>query len=60
VVSDNGTELTSTAILRWCQDSDIEWHYIAPGKPMQDWPALSRSPPDRHSEEAAAISKGWE
>lgn len=36
VVSDNGTELTSTAILRWSQDRDVEWHYIAPGKPQQN------------------------
>lgn len=36
IVSDNGTELTSTAILKWCQDTGIEWHYIAPGKPMQN------------------------
>jgi putative transposase len=36
VVSDNGTELTSTAILRWCQDRGVEWHYIAPGKPQQN------------------------
>jgi transposase InsO family protein len=35
-VSDNGTELTSMAILRWCQDTGIEWHYIAPGKPTQN------------------------
>jgi len=35
-VSDNGTELTSMAILRWSQDSGIEWHYIAPGKPQQN------------------------
>lgn len=34
VVSDNGTELTSMAILFWCQRTGIEWHYIAPGKPM--------------------------
>src|SRR5271154_1599199 len=36
VVSDNGTELTSMAILRWCQETSIEWHYIAPGKPTQN------------------------
>lgn len=36
IVSDNGTELTSHAILKWCQDNQIEWHYIAPGKPMQN------------------------
>ena len=26
VVSDNGTELTSMAILRWSKDRDVEWH----------------------------------
>ena len=36
VVSDNGTELTSVAILRWSQDRTVGWHYIAPGKPQQN------------------------
>ena len=36
IVSDNGTELTSAAILRWSQDCSVEWHYIAPGKPTQN------------------------
>jgi putative transposase len=36
IVSDNGTELTSMAMLRWSQDRQIEWHYIAPGKPQQN------------------------
>ena len=36
VVSDNGTELTSSAILRLSQERRVEWHYIAPGKPMQN------------------------
>jgi putative transposase len=36
VVSDNGTELTSNAILAWQQQRGVEWHYIAPGKPMQN------------------------
>ena len=36
IVSDNGTELTSMAILRWCQETGVEWHYIAPGKPTQN------------------------
>ena len=36
IVSDNGTELTSMAILRWSQDARVEWHYIAPGKPTQN------------------------
>jgi putative transposase len=35
-VSDNGTELTSSAILTWCQDRKVGWHYIAPGKPQQN------------------------
>jgi len=36
IVSDNGTEFTSMAILRWCQETGVEWHYIAPGKPTQN------------------------
>jgi putative transposase len=36
IVSDNGTEFTSNAILAWQEERGIEWHYIAPGKPMQN------------------------
>jgi transposase InsO family protein len=36
IVSDHGTELTSNAILAWSKENRIEWHYIAPGKPMQN------------------------
>ena len=36
LASDNGTELTSNAILRWQQERGVGWHYIAPGKPMQN------------------------
>ena len=36
VVSDNGTELTSMAVLKWCQETGVGWHYIQPGKPMQN------------------------
>ncbi len=36
IVSDNGTELTSNAVLKWTQDHCMQWHYIAPGKPMQN------------------------
>jgi putative transposase len=36
IVSDNGTELTSNAILAWQKEHRVEWHYIAPGKPMQN------------------------
>ena len=36
IVSDNGTELTSMAVLKWCQETGVDWHYIQPGKPMQN------------------------
>lgn len=36
IVSDNGTELTSRAVLEWSNRTGIEWHYIAPGKPTQN------------------------
>jgi putative transposase len=36
IVSDNGTELTSNAIITWAIDRQIDWHYIAPGKPTQN------------------------
>ena len=36
IVSDHGTEFTSNAVLAWSKDHKIDWHYIAPGKPMQN------------------------
>ena len=36
IVSDNGTELTSNAVLAWCGQMSVKWHNIAPGKPMQN------------------------
>jgi putative transposase len=36
IVSGNGTELTSMAILKWSQAVNVAWHYIAPGKPTQN------------------------
>jgi putative transposase len=36
IISDNGTELTSNAILSWCAETRVDWHYIDPGKPMQN------------------------
>lgn len=36
IVSDNGTEFTSAAILRWSENLSVGWHYIDPGKPMQN------------------------
>jgi putative transposase len=35
VVSDNGTELTSGAVLRWATRK-LAWHYIEPGTPLQN------------------------
>jgi putative transposase len=36
IVSDNGTELTSNAILSWADTTGTGWHYIAPSKPQQN------------------------
>jgi len=36
IISDNGTELSSMAMLRWSQERQVEWHYIVPGKPQQN------------------------
>lgn len=36
IVSDNGPELTSVAVLIWASEQGIEWHYITPGKPQQN------------------------
>jgi putative transposase len=36
IVSDNGTEFTSNAMLAWTSEHQVAWHFIAPGKPMQN------------------------
>ena len=36
IVSDNGTEFTSRAILKWADQNEVAWHYIDPGKPQQN------------------------
>lgn len=36
IVSDNGTELTSNAILAFTAETGVDWHYIDPGKPIQN------------------------
>jgi putative transposase len=36
IISDNGTELTSNAIVSWTAETDVDWHYIEPGKPAQN------------------------
>ena len=36
IVSDHGTEFTSNAMLAWSESAKVAWHFIAPGKPMQN------------------------
>lgn len=36
IISDNGSEFTSNAILQWAEQVNVDWHYIAPGKPIQN------------------------
>lgn len=36
IVSDHGTEFTSNAMLAWASEHRVTWHFIAPGKPMQN------------------------
>ncbi|NEJ83252.1 IS3-like element ISRle4 family transposase, partial [Rhizobium leguminosarum] len=36
IVSDNGSEFTSNAILQWADRTKVDWHYIAPGRPIQN------------------------
>jgi putative transposase len=36
ILSDNGTEFTSHAILKWSLEKNIKWDYIQPGKPYQN------------------------
>ena len=31
-----GSEFTSNAILQWTDRANVDWHYIAPGKPIQN------------------------
>jgi putative transposase len=36
IVSDHGAEFTSNGMLAWAVQHNIAWHFIAPGKPMQN------------------------
>lgn len=36
IVSDNGIEFTSRAILKCAKDNNVDWHYIDLGKPQQN------------------------
>jgi putative transposase len=55
IVSDNGTELTSNAILAWSDRHKVAWHYIAPGKPVQN--AFIESFNDKFRDEC--LNKHW-
>jgi putative transposase len=43
IVSDNGTELTSNAVLAWCGEFGVEWHYITSLRASQCRTATSRA-----------------
>lgn len=59
ILSDNGTELTSNAILAWADERAIEWRYIQPGKPAQNaFAEFQRPPPGRASERDAVSLAG--
>jgi transposase InsO family protein len=36
IVSETQTEFTSNAMLGWARHYAVVWHFIAPGKPMQN------------------------
>jgi transposase InsO family protein len=36
IVSDHGIEFSSYDMLVWYKDSQVDWHLIAPGRPMQN------------------------
>lgn len=36
IVSDHGTEFICNAMLAWCKYNGIVWHFVVPGKPMQN------------------------
>lgn len=36
IKSDNGTEMTCRAVLQWAAANHVEWHYITPGRPMEN------------------------
>lgn len=54
IVSNNGAELTSFAILAWSKDHNVVWHCIAPDESMQT--AMSRFFNDCMREECSTKS----
>jgi len=57
-VSDNGTELTSNAILTFASERQVEWHYIAPGKPPLGRSLRDRLPGDGCKTDLSKVSTG--
>lgn len=70
VISDNGTEFTSNSVLDWAAKESVEWHYISPGKPMQNGTVESFNGRVRDEflnqnwflslEEAKELTKSWQ
>ena len=42
IVSDNGTEMTSRAMLEWANRTGVDWHYIAPRQWRPKFPHIWR------------------
>ncbi|BDW85783.1 hypothetical protein MACH21_19600 [Roseicyclus marinus] len=32
----DSTEFTANAMLTWSKETDVAWHFVTPGKPMQN------------------------
>ena len=59
VVSDNGTELTSNAILKWQEDRKVELHYIAPASPCRTgWSSHSMADRETNSIVSFGFAEG--
>ena len=59
IVSDNGTEYTSNAILGWADETGVGWHYIAPGNPHRLGDELLNEMLFRSLPHARAVLEAW-
>ena len=61
IVSDNGTEFTSRAILKWAGENAVPWHFIDPGKPQQNGFRYFQHPCSLRSRvwACSGVSKNW-
>jgi len=55
IVSDNGTEFTSAAVLAFAQAAKLDWRYTAPGKPTRDTPSPRASRGGRGTNASTSI-----